>query len=33
MNTTLLITGAIIFAGVLLLAWLVYRQERRNKQS
>ena len=34
MNTTLLITGAIVFAGVLLLAWLVHRQEERhNKQS
>ena len=33
MNTTLLITGAIDFAGALLLAWLVYRQARRNKKS
>ena len=33
MNTTLLITGAIVFAGALLLAWLAYRQERRDKQS
>ena len=32
MNTTLLITGAIAFAGALLLAWLAYRQERRNKK-
>ena len=28
MNTTLLITGAIVFAGALLLAWLAYRQAR-----
>ena len=33
MNITLLITGAIVFAGALLLAWLAYRQERRDKQS
>jgi hypothetical protein len=33
MNTTLLITGAIAFAGALLLAWLAHRQERRNKKS
>lgn len=33
MNTTLLITGAIVLAGALLLSWLAYRQERRNKQS
>ena len=33
MNTTLLITGAIVFAGALLLAWLAHRQERRDKQS
>ena len=33
MNTTLLITGAIAFAGALLLAWLAYRQARRNKKS
>ena len=33
MNTTLLITGAIAFAGALLLAWLAYRQAHRNKKS
>ena len=33
MNSTLLINGAIAFAGALLLAWQVYRQERRNKKS
>lgn len=33
MNTTLLIIGAIILAGVLLLNWLVVRQARRDKQT
>ena len=33
MNTTLLITGAIILVGVFLLSWLALRQARRDKQS
>ena len=33
MNVTLLMAGTIAFAGVLLLAWLAYREERRNKPS
>lgn len=32
MNITLLITGAIVLAGVVLLNWLVIRQARRDKQ-
>ena len=33
MNSILLITGGIVFAGVLLLGWLVHRQERRDRKS
>ncbi len=33
MNITLLMAGAIVFAGVLLLAWLAHREERRNKST
>lgn len=28
MNMTLLYTGLIVFAGVLLLSWLAYREDR-----
>lgn len=33
MNTAVLIVGGIIFAWVLVMAWLVHRQERRDRKS
>ena len=34
MNTTLVLTGGgMILAWVLVMAWLVYRQERRDRKS